>query len=167
MYNLQYKLSKNQQEELFIKLARCLAYVRTAEESAQLLKDLLSESEVLMLARRLQIAELLIAGKTYVEIREEMKASPGTIARVQTWLTLYGQGYRSIINRMSKHQVVENDSSKPLVKLKRQYPAYFWPQLVLEELVKSASKREKRRLAKVVEQLRDKTRLSKELMKLL
>ena len=120
-----------------------------------------------MLARRLQIAELLMSGNTYMQIREETKASPGTIARVQTWLDLYGSGYRAVVKRMSKDKSDKSDPHAPFAQLKRRYPAYFWPQLLLEELVKTADRREKERLLKVVEQLKDKTALSKQLMKLL
>jgi TrpR-related protein YerC/YecD len=168
MYNLTSKLSRGQQEELFIKLARSLAALPTAQESAELLKDLLSESEALMLARRLQIAELLIGGETYATIREETKASPGTISRVQTWLGLYGEGYRTVVKRM-KHDQSESHKEVTLsfADAKRKYPMYFWPQLLLEELVKTANAREKARLKKVISQMKEKTQLSRQLNKLL
>ena len=161
-------MSKKVQEELFIKFARSIAALRGATEIGQFLKDLLSEVEVLMFARRLQIAELLIEGLTYEQIKKEMKVSKNTIARVQTWLDLYGEGYRTVVSRTrSKENRPESEYNFPFAKVKRKYPAYFWPQLLLEEIVKNANTREKQRLAKVVEQLRDKTQLSKQLMKLL
>jgi TrpR-related protein YerC/YecD len=166
MHSLRFKLNKRQQEELFINFARSLALLKNSTEVAQFLKDLLSEIEIMMFARRLQIAELLLAGSTYEQIRQAMKVSKSTIARVQTWLDIYGEGYRIVINRSSKHKEVSNTDT-PWSKIKRKYPQYYWPQLLLEEIVKSANKREKQRLIKVVEQLKDKTALSKQLMKLL
>lgn len=166
MYTVKRLLSKQQQTDLFIKLAKAITLLHSTEEVAHFLKDLLSESEVLMLARRLQIAELLTDGQTYEQIKSEVKVSFGTIARVQTWLELYGEGYRTVIGRSAKREK-QNDFDKPFAKAKRKYPVYFWPQLVLEEIVKNASQREKQRLQKVVEQLRDKTQLSKQLTKLL
>lgn len=168
MYTIKHKLSKQEQTELFVKLARSLSLLRSPQETAEFLKDLLSEAEVLMLARRLQIAEMLVDGQTYEQIKEVMKVGQSTIARVQTWLELYGEGYRTVIDRSRKYQpAVESDSGKLWAQHKRKYPMYYWPELLLEELVKSASKREKQRLLNVVEQLRDKTALSKELTKLL
>ena len=43
-----------------------------------------------MLARRLQVARLLMNGYTYEDIEKEMKVINTTIAKVQTWLNLYG-----------------------------------------------------------------------------
>jgi uncharacterized protein YerC len=167
MHSLRHKLNKKQQEELFIRFAKSLALLHGPMEIAQFLKDLLSEVEVLMFARRLQIAELLIAGETYLEISRHMKVSKGTIARVQTWLDLYGEGYRTVIGRLSKHDKPGRVPDDSFARVKRRYPAYFWPQLLLEEIVKSANKREKQRLQKVVSQLKEKTQLSKQLEKLL
>ena len=52
-------------------------------------------------------------------------------------------------------------------QLKRKYPMYFWPQILLNEIVKSATHKEKKRLDSVIRQLKDKSRLSKELEKIL
>jgi TrpR-related protein YerC/YecD len=166
MYTVKKLLTKQQQTNLFIKLAKALTTLKSSEEVAYFLKDLLSESEVLMLARRLQIAELLIEGLTYEQIKSEVKVSFGTIARVRTWLELYGDGYRTVAKRIVKKEQPDN-SAKAFTKIKHKYPMYYWPQLLLEEIIKTANKREKQRLASVVEQLRDKTQLSRELAKLL
>jgi hypothetical protein len=57
--------------------------------------------------------------------------------------------------------------SRPWRTLKKSYPMYFWPQLLLEEIVKTANKREKQKLLNVVNGLREKTKLSNELLKIL
>jgi hypothetical protein len=44
---------------------------------------------------------------------------------------------------------------------------YFWPELLLKQIVKSANKREREKLLKVVGALKEKTKLSKELKKIL
>lgn len=166
MYTVKKLLTKEQQTNLFIKLAKALTSLHNSQEAAFFLKDLLSESEVFMLARRLQIAELLIDGLTYEQIKSEVKAGFSTIARVQTWLELYGEGYRTVAKRTIKKEQ-HDDSSKSFEKIKHKYPMYYWPELVLEEIIKSANKREKQRLSKVVGQLREKSQLSRELTKLL
>ncbi len=143
-----------------------MATLGNPSDAAEFLKDLLSEAELLMLARRLQIAELLIEGLTYEQIRKEIKVSFGTIARVQTWLTLYGEGYRKILKRIAK-KGKNSAGLSSFDKVKRKYPMYYWPELLLDEIVKSANKREKNRLQKIVEQLKDKTKLSRQLSSLL
>jgi len=72
-----------------------------------------------------------------------------------------------IINRGTKHKTDEPDNDSLFAKIKRKYPAYFWPQLLLEAIVKTANKREKQRLLNVVTQMQEKTALSKQLTKLL
>lgn len=164
-YRNKSKLSKEEQTNLFIKLAKGLVVLRKPEEMAQFLRDLLSEPEVLMLAKRLQIAEFLVEGLTYEKIRDQAKVSFGTIARVQTWLETYGEGYRTVLSRTIKTE--RNIQKDSFSKLKRIYPMYYWPELLLKEIIKNANKREKERLSKVVNQLKDKTALAKELKGLL
>lgn len=166
-YKISAKLSKQERNELFIKFAKAIASLHNPKEVAHFLKDLLSEAEVIMLAKRLQIADLLIQGLTYEQIRQDLKVSDTTIARVQTWLMLHGEGYRIVINRVNKPAVFKDDPSKPFAQLKRKYPMYFWPELLLKEIIKAANKKEKERLLKVIDQLREKTALTKELNKLL
>ena len=164
--NIKSKLNKQNRTDLFIKLAKALALLHSPTEMAQLLRDLLSETEVLMLARRLQIAELLVDGLTYDQIRSKLKVGFTTIAKVQTWLDLYGEGYRTIINRSEKKKPT-NSSNENFSILKKKYPMYFWPELLLKEIIKAANEREKQKLLKIVEQQREKTQLTKELTLLL
>lgn len=158
------QLNKKQIDDLFIEFIEALDSVKNSKEAASFIRDLLSEQEIVMFARRLQIANLLIAGETYENIRQALKVSFGTIARVQTWLNLYGDGYRAVIEKVrKKNKVIRSNESAPWKSLKKKYPMYFWPQLLLEEIVKGASKRERQRLEAVVNQLREKTQLSKSL----
>lgn len=167
MYNLTRRLDKKQQTDLFIKLAKAISSLQSPEEGAEFLKDLLSEAEVMMLARRIQIAEMLMEGATYEQIRDDLKTSFNTIARIQTWLALYGEGYRKVINRSTKQKQPTSKHSNPFNRVKNKYPMYFWPHLLLEEMIKNANQRQKQRLIKVVSELKDKTRLSHELQILL
>jgi len=167
MHNAKFKLTKNQQTEPFLKLARSVALLHNPTEVASFLKDLLSEAEVLMLARRLQIAELLMDGATYDQIRSKLKVGPGTVARVQTWLELYGEGYRTVVSRLTKIEKISTEEKSSFTQLKRKYPMYFWPELLLKEIVKSANKREKESLEKIVSQMREKSPVAIELSKIL
>ncbi len=160
-------LSKADQQELFIDFAYAFASIKSSVEAANFLKDLLSESEALMLARRLQIARLLLDGLTYEQIRKLTKAGFATITKVQTWLNLYGEGYRTVVERTKNKNRPQAQAITPWRSLKRKYPMYFWPQLLLEEIVKSANSREKQRLTKVLQDLKEKKGLNKELMKIL
>jgi TrpR-related protein YerC/YecD len=161
------RMSRQEQEDLFIDFAKALSSVKNPVESANFIQDLLSEAEVVMLARRLQVARLLLDGCTYEEIEKEMKVSNTTIAKVQTWLNLYGDGYRTIVERTKDKTEPENNEPLSWSKAKKKYPMYFWPELLLKQIVKSANKREREKLLKVVGALKEKTKLSKELKKIL
>ena len=152
------RLSKKEQDELFLDFVRSISSLRSSIEAANYIKDLLSESEVLMLARRLQIARLLNAGNTYEQVNKITKASYTTVAKVHWWLKLYGDGYRTVLKRAKNEPKEENLEWK---QLKRKYPMYFWPQILLNEIVKSATHKEKKRLDSVIRQLKEKSRLSK------
>lgn len=66
-----------------------------------------------------------------------------------------------IVNHRRRLSLLCGDSTR------KSTPMYYWPQLLLEEMVKSANKRERERLLRIVGGLRDKTKLSRDLLKLL
>ncbi|MEK7618070.1 MAG: YerC/YecD family TrpR-related protein [Patescibacteria group bacterium] len=160
------KLNKEDVEALFVEFAVAISSVKNSIEAANLIRDLLSEQEAIMLARRLQIARYLNDGLTYADIREEIKVSDPTISRVQTWLQNYGDGFRMVIERTRQSRKIEKESL-PWDRLKHSYPMYFWPQILLKQIVSSANKKEKQKLLNVVNQMKEKTKLAQELKVLL
>jgi len=161
------KLPREEQDKLFLKFIDALTSLKSKKEMAEFLKDLLSEQEVIMFARRLQIAELLQEGLTYDDIREEMKVGHTTVAKVQTWLKLYGDGYRTVIKRIDKNKDNVGNTGLSWRLVKKNYPLYFWPELLLKEIVRSASGRQKKQLLGVVEELRGKTKIARDLQRIL
>lgn len=169
-------LPKERVDTMLYGLCLAVAELRTAEEAGAFLRDLLSYEETEMIARRLTIAELLEKGESYEMIRRETGASPGTIARVQVWLKRSGEGFRLVLAR-TKHayRSGESKSKAPIERfswreMKRKNPAYFWPELLLEEIIQSASERKKKRLRAVVAELeksQSKTPLFKKLRTML
>lgn len=170
------KLSSKEQQSLLIEFCKALVEIRTPEESAQFIKDLVSKQEAEMLAKRIAIARLLIQGKNYNEIRSALKVSTGTIARISHWLTTSGEGYRLIVQRVKPEKPEKTEKQKIIEELekpfswklyKRKHPLYFWPEIVLEEIIKSASKKHKDRLRNILDKLEDKTEMFEELKPLL
>jgi len=161
------KLSKAAQNELFARFAKALAKIKSPSEAASFIRDIYTEQEALILARRLQIAELLNEGITYDEVHTATKASHGTIAKVQMWLRTYGDGCRLMIKRMGPAKKEKCDSELGWKQLKRKYPMYFWPEILLNEIIRHASTKEKQRLLKVIGEMREKTKLTKQLLTIL
>ena len=162
----QNNLTKSEQTKLILRLCQALAQIRNPEEAAAFLTDLLSQSEINMIAKRLKIAEKIITGSSYEGITDELKVGHNTIARVGEWLKVSGVGYRTIIERLEKLPEI---ASKPvrLSQMERRYPAYYWPQILLKEIVAGASRRQKERLEKTLSHLSAKSDLYRELSILL
>ena len=163
------RLSKKQIDELFIDFAKALASIHNAIDAANLIKDLLTEPEVVMFARRLQIARLLDQNYTYDQIHKVMRVGNTTVAKVHTWMNLHGDGFQMVIKRTKSQPENKEIDAHPLswAKHKRKYPLYYWPELLLKEIVKSANAREKKRLLDAVTQMKEKTRITREIMQLL
>lgn len=167
------KLSEKERECLFIELCYVLSRTVNIKEAAELLKDLLTEQEIEMIGKRLSIADLLLDGLTYSEIQRALKVSNTTIARVHEWIKVSGNGLRLAKEKLKKYKEKERkilkatSSLSSWEKMKRQYPMYFWPQLVLEEIIKNANKKQKEKIRNILRQSKQKSKLYMQLDKIL
>lgn len=162
------KLSKSEQESLVFDLVHAFVQAQASSEVALLLQDLLTQSEMKILSKRLRIAKLLLAGMTYEQIEEELHVSHSTVAKIAAWLAERGDGFRKIIEKIPKEPHVKRwEEYSDWDKFKRRYSLYFWPELLLEEIIKSANEREKERIRNVLVQLKEKSELHKRIEKLL
>jgi len=155
MANLSKKLSKEDVGKFFYKLCLAISKTKKPEEAANFLRDLLSYTEAEMIAKRLKIAELLLSERTYEDIRKEVKASYGTIARVHEWMKISGDGYRQVVKKI-KGKDLKNEKECPTIEintLKKRYPMYYWPEIVLENIVRNANAKQRDKLKKVVNQM--------------
>ena len=160
------KLPKQEQTRLILRFCQALAQIKSPEEAAAFITDLLSKTESEMLAKRLKIAEELIVGKKYNDISDNIKVGFSTVARVSEWLKISGAGYRTIIERLGKLPEITSQPVR-LSQIEKRYPSYYWPQIMLREVVRGASKRQKERLEKTLSQLSAKSDLYRELSALL
>jgi len=64
---------------------------KSSKDLSNFLDDLLTEEEILDLAQRIKIAELILDGKTYDEIAELVNASTSTVSKVGQVIK-YGKG---------------------------------------------------------------------------
>lgn len=142
------KLNREEQQKLFLILCESITNVKTMEESASLLADLFSPQEQEMIAKRLYIAKLLLEGKTYDKIESQLKVGRGTIAKVNAWLEESGVGYRLVATRSNSKnlKISEKVSSTSWRSLKKRYSMYYWPQLLLEDVIRSANSRQRKKL---------------------
>lgn len=85
-------------------LVEVLINFRDKDELRRFLQRLLTPSEIFMLARRLQIAEELIKGKTYLEIREKLKVGFSTCQSVDSWLEHAVSNYQDMRARIQSKE---------------------------------------------------------------
>lgn len=161
-------MSNDGRESLILDLVNAIVKSTTVSDVGLFLQDLLTKKEILTLSRRLRIAKLLLQGLTYAEIKESLHVSQVTIAKVAGWLQERGDGFRKIVAKLPDEikdkkwfERSEWDS------FKRKYSLYFWPELLLEEIVKSANKRNKERIKEVLQRLEEKSDLHKRIENLL
>jgi uncharacterized protein YerC len=99
-------LQKEVDEQIFGLLVKVLTDSFSKEEAGQLIDDLLTPTEKIVLAKRLAIALLLAKKYSYGEIREILKVSQQTIALVNVSLRYRGGGYRNFVSRLLREQKV-------------------------------------------------------------
>lgn len=162
------KLSRKEQEDLVFDLVNALVKAQSVADAALFLQDLLTKAEMKMLSRRLRIAKLLLSGLTYEQIEENLHVSHSTVAKIAAWLSERGDGFRKIIERLPQQKDVKSwEDYSDWDRFKRQYSLYFWPELLLEEIVKNANQKQKERIKSVLERLEEKSELHKKIEKLL
>lgn len=162
------KLSKEDQESLVFDLINAFAQTHNVGEAALFLQDLLTKAEMKILGKRLRIAKLLLEGMTYDEIAKDLYTSHATVAKIGAWLAERGDGFRKIIVKLPKQNNMKHGTERSdWDKFKRRYSLYFWPELLLEEIVKNANQKQKERIKSVLERLEEKSELHKNIEKLL
>ncbi len=161
------QLSREVQQELLSEFCQALLSLKTPEEAVKFLTDLLTKSEALMLAKRIKIAKLLLEDKNYRQIEGLLKVGHTTIAKIATWLTEGGEGFRLIAERTKKERQKPESSWDLAMKdwkaFKRKYPLVFWPELVIEDIIKSANKKQKEKLRRAIEKLDHKSKIYKQI----
>ena len=123
--------------------------VQKLDEAAKLLGDLLSDQEIEMIAKRLQIAKLLLNNHTYDKIRDGLKVSDATIARVNLWLQQSGEGFRMVMKRSLQKKDMKVPNWMPPAhksEMARRFPLYYWPQGLLENIIRAANNRQRKEM---------------------
>lgn len=93
------------------------------------LRDLLTESERIMLGRRILIARLLLQDETRDSIRQRTGAGYQTIERVRHWLQDQMPGYETAIAAMEeefgRRDFKKKYATSMLFRFKKRYPLHF------------------------------------------
>lgn len=107
------------------------------EQTKRFLRDLLTESERIMLGRRILIAQLILSGETQRGVVERLGVGMDTVYRVHRWLRDQFPGYEEAIAALEKEQGRRKDRSAYSVKtLRKKYPQHFMLWTLLDEFTK-------------------------------
>lgn len=133
--------------------------VRNPIETADFLQDLLTAKEVKNLAKRLRIAKLLLRGVTYEEIVGTVHVSYATIAKVSTWLSQGGEGFRKVITRLPiKYDLPRSLPPGPI--------EFHFPKAVISLIQYSTATGQNKRLEKFLNDVEEKETSDKKLRRL-
>lgn len=127
------KFNKEEKIKYLDALYTAVESLGSREEVKNFLRDLLTESERMMVGRRIIIAQKLLNGDSYDRIINEMKVGADTIMRVQRWLEDDIEGYEKAVKKLEK--VLESRQEKrdkayldpfSFEGLKKRYPLHFF-----------------------------------------
>ena len=94
------KLSRTERKKMKTLLCEKIAKFKFGKDVSNFLDDLLTESEFVMLTRRLKIAKMLIEGATYFEIKKKLKTSHQTIRFVREKINLGDGGFYKFVKQI-------------------------------------------------------------------
>lgn len=111
-------IGQKTESKIFKSLYQVLADLKTPEDIAKFLEDVLSETERTVLAKRLAIAYWLNKNKSYDKIRQELKVSSATVANVQKWLEKSGEGLKLALKTIEADEWAGEMAGKFSAKVK-------------------------------------------------
>ena len=79
-----------------------MSTLKTKEEYYAFFEDLCTVNEVLSMAQRIEVAQKLEKGKTYLEVTNATGASTATISRVNRMLNYGTDGMKVALERLSE-----------------------------------------------------------------
>jgi len=124
-------------------LYTAVSSLNSREEVKNFLRDLLTESERVMMGRRIIIAQRLLEEKSYLEIRQELGVGMDTIIRVHRWLEDDVHGYEKVVKKLekifeSRQEKIDKAYLDPFSfeGLKKRYPLHFFLFNLFDDLKK-------------------------------
>ena len=99
-------MSKNVHTEAVNHLFDAILSLENKEECYRFFEDVCTVNEMLSLSQRYEVARMMRAQKTYLDIAEKTGASTATISRVNRSLNYGNDGYDMVFERVS----VDDDS---------------------------------------------------------
>lgn len=98
-------MSKKIRTEAVDHLFQAVLSLENKEECYTFFEDICTVNELLSLSQRFEVARMLRASKTYLDIAEKTGASTATISRVNRSLNYGNDGYDMVFSRIGLEDV--------------------------------------------------------------
>jgi len=141
------KFNKEEKIKYLDALYTAIESLSSREEVKNFLRDLLTESERMMIGRRIIIAQRLLNGESYDKIINEMKVGADTIIRVQRWLEDDIEGYEKAVKKLEKVLASRQEKRDrayidpfSFEGLKKRYPLHFFLFNLFDQFKKESKK---------------------------
>ncbi len=104
------KLDEKVYARIFEILISSLISINNKNKAEKFITDLLTNTEKIMLSKRLSIAFLLMKDYSYERIKHLLKVTSPTIWQVKRWMNERGSGYKIILQ-----EIIDNESMKKML----------------------------------------------------
>lgn len=150
------KLSREAQLDLFFDLINAFSIVKSPTDTALLVQDLFTASEIKNLAKRLRIAKLLLKDENQRDIADELHCSIATVTKVNYWLNEGGEGFKNVIRKLpERYSIPKNLPRGPI--------EYHLPQILFAITKYSLAQNQTKKLKRFSDTIKEKEVLDKEL----
>lgn len=95
--------AKKVTEEMLHDLFELIVSLESTEDCRLLFEDLCTFKEIEQMALRVRAAQLLIEGKTYNQVIEEVEISSATLSRISRCVQ-YGGGYAKLLKKETEEE---------------------------------------------------------------
>jgi len=127
------KVQKEDKIKYLDALYTSVSLIKGREEVKNFLRDLLTESERIMLGRRIIIAQKLLKEESYEQIAGDLRVGTDTINRVHRWLADETNGYEQVVKKLEKELNTRQAKAESkyidpfsFKGLRKRYPLHFF-----------------------------------------
>jgi len=103
-----HQLSKLVYERIFEIFIKSIVGIKDKKEAKDFLKDFLTPTERIMLAKRLSTALLLAKGYDYTTIHKIIHVGSATISSINNILKNESEGYKKVIGRLLREEAIKD-----------------------------------------------------------
>ena len=83
-------------------LFQAILTLKNLDECYAFFEDLCTMNELLSMAQRLEVAQMLVEHRTYIDIADQTGASTATISRINRTLNYGNDGYELVLKRVKE-----------------------------------------------------------------